>query len=299
MLAGRYAVNCWSMPNSPILADIPAIARSGGQAIGIMESKIAPGEDERVLEAMHEHGLAASFCVPATWTVLPVTFNAPDMSTDPTARVDLMCEGVARLAKFDPAAIIIGPGVTGVAGERAGPEEAVAEGLGRVADVAAEHGLQVGFELLAERRGATHHSLPEVVEFIDRVGRDNVGVMWDIWHSWCEPGVQENLRRFGHRINSVHVNDIQPVERCGFDRLLPGQGRGVAAELIATLVEVGYDGFYELEVMSDDGSFGVDLPDSLWKLPLDDFLGQAKAAFDEVWAEANRIVAQRQGARAS
>lgn len=293
MRDARYAVNGWTMPNSPVLEDVAAVARTGGDGVGLLESKIEPGEDQRVLEALQEYGIAASFCVPATWTVLPVTFNVPGMTRDPEERIELICQGVARLAKFKPAVIIIGPGVTGVPDERAGPVEAVAEGLARIADVAAEHGLKIGFELLAQRRGATHHALPEVVEFLDQVGRDNVGVMWDIWHSWCEPEVQDNLRKYGHRINSVHVNDIQPDERGPFDRLLPGQGRRVAPELIATLIEIGYDGFYELEVMSDDGSFGMDLPDSLWKLPLDVLLTQAKAAFDEVWVEANDIVDKR------
>jgi sugar phosphate isomerase/epimerase len=293
MRTARYAVNGWSMPSSPILEDIAAVKRTGADGLGLLESKIGAGEDQRVLESMHEHSISASFCVPATGWVLPVPSKVPGTTQDPEERIELMCEGVARLAKFDPAVIVIGPGVTGVPNERAGPVEVVADGLGRVADVAAEHGLRIGFELLAQRRGATHHSIAEAVHFLDEVGRENVGVMWDIWHSWSEPGVHESLRAYGHRINSVHINDVRPIERCAYDRLLPGEGRRVAPDLIATLIEVGYDGLYELEVMSDDGRFGTNLPDSLWRLPLDELLSQAKAAFDEVWAEANTIVERR------
>jgi len=134
------------------------------------------------------------------------------------------------------------------------------------------------------------------VAFVDEVGRHNVGIMFDIFHSWCEPDLHDHLRTFGHRINSVHVNDVRVEERCGFDRELPGHGRGVAAGIIATLLEVGYDGWWELEVFSDDGTFGTDLPDSYWKWPHELLLQRAKAAFDRTYAEALDLLAARHDA---
>lgn len=298
MQTPRYAVNGWSTPHNTAIEDIEQVARTGGQAVGLRESDMADGEDERLLEAMAEHGLAASFFVPRTWTILPVPFNVPGMERDPRARTELLCQSIERLAKFQPAAIIVGPGVTGVPDERAGPVEAVAEGVAQAADVAAEHGLLITFELLAQRRGATHHTLPEAVAFLDELGRDNVGVMFDTWHSWCEPGVHDSLRQYGSRINGVHVNDVRPIERSNFDRVLPGEGRRVAAPLVASLIEGGYDGWWELEVFSDDGTFGNEFSDSLWKLPHEELLSRAKASFDGVWADALAIVDARARERA-
>jgi sugar phosphate isomerase/epimerase len=117
-----------------------------------------------------------------------------------------------------------------------------------------------------------------------------------VFHSWCEPDLHARLREFGHRINSVHINDIRVEERSNFDRELPGLGRGVAAEIIATLLEVGYDGWWELEVFSDDGTYGNDFPDSYWKLPHEEFLRRAKEAFDRSYAEALELLAARQRA---
>lgn len=295
MPALRYAVNGWSTPHNTAMEDIEQVHRTGGGAVGLRESDMADGEDERLLEAMAARGLQTSFIVPATWTFIPVPFNTPGMVRDPAERTELICQSIPRLAKFNPAAIIVGPGVTGVAGERAGPADAVYEGLVKVADVAAEHGVQIGFELLAERRGATFHTLAETATFLDDVGRDNVGVMFDVWHSWCEPNLHENIRKYGARINSVHVNDVKVNERSNFDRALPGEGRGVCASVVASLIEVGYDGWYELEVFSDDGTFGSDFPDSLWKLPHEELLSRAKAAFDKVWDEAQEMVGARGG----
>lgn len=289
---GLYAVNGFTTPHNTALEDIEQVARTGGQAVGLRESDMTD-DGNAELQAMKNRGLEASFFLPTTWTILPVPFNVPGMASDPVARTEFLCESIRRLAKFEPAAIIVGPGVTGVPGERAGPVDAVYEGVARAADVAAEYGLQIGFELLAERRGATFHTLPETVAFIDELGRENVGVLFDTWHSWCEPGLYDNLREHGHRINSVQINDVRPEERSNVDRMLPGEGRGVAAPMIAALIEAGYDGWWELEVFSDDGTFGNDFPDSLWKLPHEELLARAKSAFDRVWNQALEMVEKR------
>jgi sugar phosphate isomerase/epimerase len=117
--------------------------------------------------------------------------------------------------------------------------------------------------------------------------------MLDVFHSWCEPDLHAHLREHAHRINSVHVNDVKVHERGGFDRELPGRGRDVAAGIIATLLEAGYDGGWELEIFSDDGTFGTDLPDSYWKWPHERMLEEAKSAFDATYARAVQIVTER------
>ena len=134
-----------------------------------------------------------------------------------------------------------------------------------------------------------------MVEMIDSVGRGNVGIMFDVFHSWCEPDLHDRIRHYGHRINSVQVCDVRVDERSGHDRELPGRGRSTAAGIIASLLEAGYHGYWELEVFSDDGTYGNDFPDSYWKLPHAEFLAMSKAAFDETYAAALRILAERRG----
>ena len=108
--------------------------------------------------------------------------------------------------------------------------------------------------------------------------------MFSVYHSWDEPGLHDQLRRYASRINSVQVCDIRQPERSPFDRELPGRGRSVAPAIIATLLGAGYDGWWELEIFSDDGTYGTALPDSYWAMPPRDFLTRAKKAFDESYA---------------
>ena len=73
------------------------------------------------------------------------------------------------------------------------------------------------------------------------------------------------------------------------------EGSAIDGGLVASLLEAGYDGYWELEVFSDDGTYGNDFPDSYWKLPHAEFLALSKAAFDETYADALRILAERRG----
>jgi sugar phosphate isomerase/epimerase len=287
----RYAVNEWSTPHNTVLQDVDQIARTGGQAIGLFGGKFVAGEEQRYQEAMLQSGLAASYCVPTVWTILPTPFNVPGIPSDPQARTDLICQGMEQLAPFKPMAFIVGPGVSGDATQPLEVSKALADGLAQVADVAAGLGVPVAFELLAARRGSPLPWLPDIVRFIDDVGKPNVGVLFDMWHSWPEQDLHAHIQQYADRILGVHVNDVRFEERSNFDRAYPGDERGVAPAMCASLIQAGYQGWYELEIFSDDGTYGSDFPDSFWKIPHREMLSTAKAKFDQVWAQAQQLVA--------
>ncbi|WP_165965831.1 sugar phosphate isomerase/epimerase family protein [Pseudonocardia dioxanivorans] len=296
----RYAVNSYSTPHNTVFEDIEQVARTGGQGVGLWEGKFAdggPAVDERVAAELAAHGLGTSIAVPALHAILSIPFDRPGVPTDPQERADRICASIERLARFSPQVVAVAPGTSGVAGEPVGPLEDVLRVLPQIADTAAACGVQIGLELLAERRGATISTLPDMVAVLDEVGRPNVGIMVDVFHSWCEPDLHARLRRYADRINSVQVCDVKPQERGGFDREYPGRGRGAAVEFVATMIEVGYTGYWELEVFSDDGTYGDAYPDSYWIQPHERFLAEAKAAFDDTWARATALVeARREGA---
>jgi len=140
-------------------------------------------------------------------------------------------------------------------------------------------GVPIGLELLAARRRSAIPTVQGMAEVLDQVGRDNIGIMFSVFHSWEEPDLLGHLLRHADRINSVQVCDIRDSERSSFDRELPGRGRGVAPGIMGWLLTAGYRGWWELEIFSDDGTFGAALPSPTGACP-PDFLTQAKAAFD-------------------
>lgn len=300
----KLAVNvCGTRPANTILQDIDVIGRSGAVGIGLFEGKFGDASDEQIIDAMAEAGLSASYCVPQVWTILPLPQFAKahlrgGTEQDPRERVKLICESIPRMAKFDPAGLIVGPGVSGDPDVPAGPIEAVREGMGRIVEVARDHGVPITFELLSPRFGGTFRSMTEIVSFIDEFDYDGLGVLWDVWHSWYEPTVHDDLRTFANRINGIHITDVKEHEISHRDRALPGDGMGVAPALMATLIEIGWDGYYELEVFSDDGTFGFTVENSYWAMDQDEYMRLSKESFDRSWTRAQEILAERRAAAA-
>jgi len=281
----RYSVATFMTPHNTILEDIEQVARVGADGIGLWEAKFGSTSDGELADALATAGLRASFCLPRVWTILPGPVDAP-AERDLQRRADAICASIARLAALDPVGIVVGPGSSGDPARPAGPLEAVAEKLVLIADTAAEHGQRVAFEILARRRGCPIRSIDELAALVDATGRRNVDLFLDVWHSWSDPGVHDQLARHAGRVACLQVNDVRYEERSWADRALPGEGRAVCARFVAALVRGGFDGWFELEVLSDDGTYGTPLPDSLWRLPHEELLRRGRAAFERVWREA-------------
>ncbi|MDQ7842210.1 MAG: sugar phosphate isomerase/epimerase [Armatimonadota bacterium] len=298
MMAGRpplYSVSVWSTPHNTIREDLDQIARSGARGVGLWEGKFAGQRDyDGLAQTIRRYGLRVTSCAPRIWTIFPVPWASPTIprlnlvaeERDPRVRIRLICDSLGRLAAFAPECILVSSGAPDGALPRTTALEIIAEGLARIADAAAEAGLKIGFELTSARRGSPVHTLTELAGLIDDVRRPNVGIIVDIFHSAPAPGIQEEVREHVPRLVGVHVNDVPWTERGPYDRLLPGEGRNLAPGFIAALLAARYRGWYELEVFSDDGTFGVPLAGSLWAIPHEELLRRGKEAFERVYRTA-------------
>src|SRR5690606_952780 len=132
---------------------IEQAARTGAEAVGLWEGKFGPGDDDAIAAALDKHNIRAGIVMPHHWTILPTPLD-PGGYIGWETKTEGIIKSLKRFARFKPLGIMVGPGVSGKAGERLGPVEHVEKGLARVADVAGEHGLRISFEPLAMRRGA-------------------------------------------------------------------------------------------------------------------------------------------------
>lgn len=281
--APRFAVCSYSTPHNTIYDDIDHAAAVGAAAVGIWEHKLVEGEDERIRDYLAERGVAVSTAVPERHSILGIPFDLPGTPTDPSERTDLIARSIERLAAFGPAVIAVAPGTTGDPNRPAEPRDALVPNLKRLAAVADDLGVLLGFELLAARRGSPVRTLLEAVEIVDQVASERVGIMFDVFHSWPEEDLLENIAAYGRYINSVQVCDARIDERSGFDRELPGRGRAAAGPIIGAFLQAGYRSYWEMEVFSDDGTYGNDFPDSYWKMPHVEFIRETKEAFESVY----------------
>lgn len=296
-----YGVSVWSTPHNSLWDDLEQVQRTGGRGVGLWEGKLPDGADEVVARRLRELGLMVTSAAPRIWTVFPVAWRSRvvylDLSTterDPLARAEAMVQSLARLARFEPRCVLVATGdASGMAAEHA--LDVLQRCMCRVCAAAESLGLRVGFELTSVRRGCPFRDLDHLTSFLDALPVQNVDVVLDVFHSGPQAELRDQVRRHVRRICGVHVNDVPFAERVWFDRVLPGQGRGVAVEVVAALLEAGFEGWYELEVFSDDGTFGHALPDSLWRMPHEELLQKGREAFEDTYRRARDLARARAG----
>jgi sugar phosphate isomerase/epimerase len=120
--------------------------------------------------------------------------------------------------------------------------------------------------------------IDDALAFLDEAGRPDVPLCYDIWHLWgSSDRLIEQTREIAPRVNVVQLNDVREPTRSWNDRVLPGDGVADLPAILRALREGGFDGWYDLEVFSDDGRWGNDYPDSVWKLPWEE---QARRGHD-------------------
>jgi sugar phosphate isomerase/epimerase len=284
----------FTTPDTTFEEDLELIAQVGATGIGICEFKLREGEDDEQLEAFRASGLHAGLCIPVNISPLPDNriFPGPSALDE---RLELMCRSVRRLAPFEPATIVVATG----SGAGRSPEDArraVVDLLREVAAVAADAGTRLSLEPqrldLVPGRSLVA-TIGETVELVNEVGAPNLDVLYDVFHLWDTPDVLEQTVRYARAFGGVHICDWRAETRGPMDRVLPGDGVIDLPALFAALCDGGYDGWYDLEVFSDDGRYGNDYDDSLWKLPARELLADGVAGFSRAWDAAAALGGSR------
>ncbi len=241
------------------------------------EIKLPAGSDAEALEALEASGLESTAAVPAVPSILPLPLM--EGPVDPEARVEAYCASLHRLAPFRPSSVVC---LTGPGDDR----DTVVRGLQTVAEEAAGLGLRIGLEPINRVGGENWtiiSSLPEAVELVEDVDRPAIGIQFDTWHLWNTPDVVGDIELHAHHFVGVHVSDWRDPTRDWADRVLPGDGVADLPALLGAVDRAGWDGPYDLEIFSDNGTFGNTWAGSLWDVPPERLVRDAKEAFARTW----------------
>jgi len=282
--APKFSISQVSTLTASFDDDLRSYVEGGVDAVGIWELKLGEGRDEAALEAFEASGLGAATAVPAVPSILPLALLPGP--ADPRERIDAILRSIHRLAPFRPAAILC---ITGPRSPGAGPGRAlVVEGLRELGAEAERAGLRLALEPF-QREGLESWSivntLSEAVELVDEAGSPAIGVQFDVWHLWNTPDLLDEIERHAHRLAGVHVSDWREPTRGWADRALPGDGGAGVPAILGALERAGWDGFYDLEIFSDNGTFGAAYPDSLWDVEPDELVRRGRESFNQCWDE--------------
>ncbi len=291
MTEQRFSICQFTTPDTTFEEDLALYRSVGASGIGIIEEKLRPGQDAELLAAFEASGLTATVCLPTNVAVLPVrpplAYGGPE---DTEERIELMCNSIRRLAPFRPDCIVVGTGSE--VGYSADEARSIAiDGLRRAAAVAADCGTRLALEPCRRELGFDANfldGLQSTVDLIDEIGAQNVGVCYDVYHHWDEDDILTVTQAHAQRVFGVQLNDWREPPRSNADRLLPGDGSIDVPALIAALERGGYEGWYDLEIFSDDGRWGTALPDSLWNLPAAEVAQRGMDAVRRVWLAAGQ-----------
>jgi sugar phosphate isomerase/epimerase len=99
-------------------------------------------------------------------------------------------------------------------------------------------------------------TLAEAAELIEEADRPALGIQFDTWHVWNTPDLVEEIERYAHLFVGVHIADWRKPTRSWADRVLPGDGVAGLPAIFGALERAGWAGYYDLEIFSDNGTFG-------------------------------------------
>jgi sugar phosphate isomerase/epimerase len=273
----RFSISQITTLTSTFAADVRAYAAAGVDGIGVWEIKLPDGGDAEALEQLAASGLGSAAAIPAVPSILPLPLmEGPE---EPQQRIEAICASLHRLVPFKPSGIVC---LTGPGEDR----DTVVDGLRTIGDEAARVGVRVGLEPVNRIGGEDWtmiSSLSEAVELLEDADRPALGIQFDSWHVWNTPEVVEEIERYSDLFVGVHIADWNGATRGWCDRVLPGDGVADLPQILGALERAGWDGYYDLEIFSDNGTFGDAWPDSLWHVPTDELVRRGMDAFERAW----------------
>jgi len=258
--------------------DVQTYAAAGLDGIGVWEMKLGDGPDDEAVALLRASGLGSATAVPNVPSINPLPlFPGP---AEPRERTEEILHSLHRLAAFGPAAVLCFTGP----GDRA----TAVRGLREVAAEAERIGQTIALEPFGPEgleEWSSLSTLGDAAEVVEEIGSPALGIQFDAWHLWNTPDLLDEIERHAHLIAGVHVSGRREPTRGWADRVLPGDGAAGLPVLLGALDRAGWDGFYDIEVFSDNGSFGAAYPDSLWDVDGRKLVERGRRQLLECWAE--------------
>ncbi len=124
--------------------------------------------------------------------------------------------------------------------------EYLRDSLHEILDYAEPRGVDVGIEFEPE---LLVECTDEVLELVDEIGRDALGVNLDVGHAAVYgEDLADTIRRSAGHITGVHLEDIVGGRRGKHYHRIPGEGDVDFRAVFDALDDIGYDGFATLEL---------------------------------------------------
>jgi sugar phosphate isomerase/epimerase len=228
--------------------DVAHYAAAGLDAIGVWRDKLDVYGQEQGLALLTSSGLQVANLVDAGYFLSKTRSQTRRAIEDVLEAIQL-----AQAMKTDCLLIVTGDiGSFHRTLEQA--RQIVIEALKELAPAAQQAGVRLAIEPINQRYpGYTFlHDIPSTLDIVEAVGSPAVGLFFDTDHLYESPNLFKDIEAAGEKIFCVHINDMPAKPRPGIDRKLLGDGIIPLKEILSAIEATGYQGFYDVEVMSDE-----------------------------------------------
>lgn len=124
----------------------------------------------------------------------------------------------------------------------------IRECLAECADRAGSAGIGLVVEAINRYETVFCNTAEQTLDLLAEVGRDNVGVLLDVFHMNIEEAsIADAIRMTGQRLHYFHIVDS--------NRWAPGFGHVEYGGIVAALEEVGYAGWVSAEILPRPGDY--------------------------------------------
>lgn len=243
----RFSMNERTTFRWSLLDDVLAYRGAGIGAIGLWRPKLVEFGEERGVELVRDAGLAVSSL---SWA--GGFTGAGGHSFAET--IDDACEAIRLAGQLNAECLVI---VSGAQSRHIASHarRLLLAGLDRLGDLAGEHNLALALQpmhRMFSREWTFLNSLDATLEVLADCDHPQLKMAFDVYHLWQEPGLIERIPEIVAAIATVQLNDWRDPPRSENDRCLPGDGEIPLTAIVRALIEGGYDGFFEIEIWSEE-----------------------------------------------
>lgn len=229
-----------AFPSRPVAEDIADFHSAGIPAIGVAEYRMVEHDWDAEVASLR------SSPVPVAYLVISSMFTLDDPTRWPAERDRVV--RVLTVARDCGATVVYG--TTGPAGTLTWEQatDALARAVAPCLDAAAQLGVALCFETTSQMRQDIGYvyTLRDQLVVADRTG---MSLCADLLWCWREPALMESLAAAGPRLKIVQLSDfvLGTVSMPG--RAVPGDGCVPLADIVAGLVQLGFDGIFDVELL--------------------------------------------------
>ncbi len=234
----RVSINALSSFKWPLANDLALMAELGVRHYGFpmlkIEQDVAGG-----IAAIRASGLDIA-CVAAS--------TAGSSLLDPDAALSVLKPAIDTAAALGSRLCYFTSGTSPEGGTTDQACEALAVALQPARTYAAERGVTLAIEnnSITTRHIGFVHTLRDTIQL---AGEADIQICLELQNCWVERGLAELFRAHAGRFGIVQVSDYKVGEEMRLNRRVPGDGSIPLVWLIDQLLEAGYAGLFEIEVL--------------------------------------------------